>query len=127
MTPIGIGVGIRLSIPRTLREQTRALYTGLLGATLKESQQSDRDYFRFPNGTRIAAFYVEPSDALTPAQLKSGAWIELEVDNLPATLSGLERLGIRPFEYPIDVEHKYVQAPGGQVFRLLEEKPLHKQ
>jgi hypothetical protein len=111
-----IGLNHRLSVARPLKEQTRALYAGVLGATTK-SPRPEVEIFRFANGSAIGVFYLEPSEALTPAQHLNALWLEFEVDDLPGTIAGLAKLGIRPFDY-FDQEHHYFQAPGGQVFRL---------
>jgi len=113
-----IGLNHRLTVPKTLKEQTRALYEGVLGASVK-SPRPDVEIFTFANGSGIGVFYVEPGDALTPAQHLKAIWLEFEVDDEPGAAAGLEKLGKRPFEY-FDKDHKYFQAPGGQVFRLAQ-------
>jgi hypothetical protein len=111
-----IGLNHYLSVADTLRRETRALYEGALGATVK-SLRPDLDMFAFANGSRIGVCYVDPSQALTPAQHLRAVWLEFEVDDEPAVAAHLAKLGLRPFEY-FDDEPKYFQAPGGQVFGL---------
>jgi hypothetical protein len=111
-----IGLNHRLSVLNTLKEQTRALYEGVLGATVK-SPRPDVEIFTFANGSGIGVFYIDPAEALTPMEHMKAIWLEFEVDDESAVAAGLEKLGMRPFEY-FDEEHKYFQAPGGQVFRL---------
>ena len=101
---------------KTLKEQTRALYEGVLAASVK-SPRPDVDIFTFANVSGISIFYVEPDEALTPAHHINAIWLEFEVDDEPAAAVGLENLGMRPIEY-FDEEHQYFQGPGGQVFRL---------
>jgi len=113
-----IGLNHRLSVAKPLKDATRALYEGVLQASVK-SPRPEVDIFTFANGSGIGVFYVDPSEALTPAQHMKAIWLEFEVDDEPATAASLETLAMRPFEY-FDTEHKYFQAPGGQVFRLAQ-------
>ena|SRR5712692_6236989 len=111
-----IGLNHRLSVAKTFQKETRALYQGVLGATV-QSPRPDLEVFTFANGSGIGVYYVDPGEALTPAQHMKAIWLEFEVDDEPAVIAGLEKLGMRAFEY-FDKAHKYFQAPGGQVFRL---------
>jgi hypothetical protein len=111
-----IGLNHRLNVAKPHKDATRALYQGVLGASVT-SPRPDVEIFTFANSSGIGVFYVDPGEALTPAQHMRAIWLEFEVDDEPAAAAGLERLGMRPFEY-FDKEHKYFQAPGGQVFRL---------
>jgi hypothetical protein len=116
MTMAKIGLNHRLSVAKNLKAETRAVYEGVLGATVK-SPRPDVEIFTFSNGSGIGVFYVEPGVALTPAQHMNAIWLEFEVDDDAAAATALGTLGLRPFEY-FDKEHSYFQAPGGQVFRL---------
>jgi uncharacterized protein YndB with AHSA1/START domain len=109
-----IGPNHRLSVAKTLRSQTHALYAGALGATAAPVR-ADVEIFTFGNGAGIGVFYVD--DVLSPAQHQHALWIELVVDDIPQTVARLTELGMRPFDY-FDKAHHYFQAPGGQVFRL---------
>jgi hypothetical protein len=90
----------------------------VLGATV-QSPRPDLEVFTFANGSGIGVFYVDAGEALTPEQHMKAIWLELEVDDEPAAAAGLAKLDMHPFEY-FDKEHKYYQAPGGQVFRLAQ-------
>lgn len=113
-----IGPNHHLSVANTLKQQTRALYEGVLGATVK-SPRPDTEIFRFADGSGIGVSYVDPGDALTPQQHLKAIWLEFEVEDEKATAAKLEALEMLPFEY-FDKAHKYLQAPGGQVFRLAQ-------
>ena len=113
-----IGLNHHLNVANILRQQTRALYEGVLGASVM-SQRPDTEIFKFANGSRIGVSYVEPSQALTPEQHLKAIWLEFEVEDEKVTVAKLETLGMRPFEY-FEKAHKYFQAPGGQVFRLAQ-------
>ena len=101
----------------------RSCFIDDLGATSRDSDQKDRDFFRFPNGARAVIFYVDQDKALARDQAEAGAWLELNVTHVCSSLQSLEQVGIRPFAYPIDTSHLYIQAPNGQVFRLVEAQP----
>jgi hypothetical protein len=116
MTMAKIGLNHRLSVAKDLKAETRAVYEGVLGATVT-SPRPDVEVFTFSDGSGIGVFYVEPTVALTPAEHMNAIWLEFEVDNEVAAAAALGKLGLRPFEY-FDKEHKYFQAPGGQAFRL---------
>jgi hypothetical protein len=103
-----IGLNHHLNVANTLKQQTRALYEGVLGASVR-SPRPDTEIFTFANGSGIGVSYVDPSQALTPEHHLKAIW-----------LAKLEVLGMRPFEY-FDKAHKYFQAPGGQVFRLAQQ------
>ncbi len=114
-----IGLNHRLSVAKTHQEKTRAVYEGVLKATVASvsSPIGALEVFTFANGSGIGVYYVEPADALTPDQHMKAVWLEFEVEDERAAAAALERLGIHPFEY-FDKKHKYFQAPGGQCFRL---------
>jgi len=111
-----IGPNHRLSVARTLKTETRALYQGVFGAAV-DVLKPDLEIFRFANGSNIGVYYVDPAEALTPEQHMNAIWLEFEVDDERAAAASLEKIGMRPFDYA-DKTHLYFQAPGGQVFRL---------
>jgi hypothetical protein len=113
-----IGLARYLRVSRTLKKESRALYEGVLRADVK-SPQPDIDIFTFANRSRIGIFYIDPNDALTVEQQLRSLWIEFDVDDEPATVAGLQKLGLRPFEH-FNNEPKYFQAPGGQVFGIAQ-------
>ena len=84
------------------------------------SPRPEVEIFTFVNGSGIGVFfYVDPDQVLTPEQHLKAIWLEFEVEDENATAAKLEALGMRSFEY-FDRAHKYLQAPGGQVFRLAQ-------
>jgi hypothetical protein len=112
----GIGLNHKANVLKSLRNETRALYEGVFGATVK-SPRPDLEVFTFADGSGIGVFYVDSAETLTQTQMMYALWLEFEVDDPAATSKALVALGMRPFDYP-DTEHEYFQAPGGQVFRL---------
>src|SRR5207244_13298040 len=113
-----IGLNHRLSVASTFKQQTRALYEGVLRATVV-SPRPEVEIFTFSNGSGIGVFYVNPSEALTPEQHLKAIWLEFEVEDEKTAAAEMEGLGMRPFEY-FEKAHKYFQAHGGQVFRLAQ-------
>jgi hypothetical protein len=113
-----IGLNHRLSVANTFKRQTRALYEGVLGATVT-LPRPDVEIFTFANGSGIGVFPVDPGKALTPEQHLRATWLEFEVEDEKTTAAKLEALGMRPFEY-FDKAHEYFRAPGGQVFRIAQ-------
>jgi hypothetical protein len=111
-----IGLNHKVHVATGLRAETRSLYGSTLGATMT-SPAPPIDVFTFADGANIGVFYVEPSEALSPVEMRRALWLEIEVDDPAATSKALAKLGIHPFEY-VDKEHEYFQAPGGQTFRL---------
>jgi hypothetical protein len=113
-----IGLNHRLSVSNMLKHESRALYEGVLDATVT-SPRPEVESFTFANGSGVGVFYVEPSQALTPEQHLKAIWSEFEVEDEKSAAGELEALGMQPIEY-WDKAHKYFQAPGGQVFRLAQ-------
>jgi hypothetical protein len=86
-----IGLNHHLTVAKTLRQQTRTLYEGVLGASVM-SPRAATEIFRFANGSRIGVSYVEPSEALTPEQHLKAIWLEFEVEEEETTAAELEAL-----------------------------------
>ncbi len=78
----------------------------------------------FPDGS---AFSVEVSEAaptdptadVSDATALRGAWIEFRTADLDRVLSRLDAAGVPSFAHPPSL-HRYFMAPGGQVFRILD-------
>lgn len=72
--------------------------------------------FEFSNGAWLSVEFTE--DALDDQQARRGAWLELRTDNAEevqqkALAAGLSRV-VHPY-----TPFFYIQAPGGQVFRIV--------
>jgi hypothetical protein len=94
----------------------RTFYCELLGCTLAK-QSKDVDYIKFHADFFLAVLY---QDAVPSAEaMRQAIWLELRTDE-PATLrKKIIEFGVHVIEMP-DAEHLYFQAPGGQVFRLVQ-------
>ena len=117
----GIGLNHKVHVANGLRSETRALYEGVLGASMK-SPAPNIEIFTFADGANIGVFYVDAKEALSMTDALRGLWLEIEVDDPVATSNALAALGMRPFEYA-DKEHEYFQALGGQPFRVARTRP----
>ena len=113
------GTNMKMTVSQDLREQTRAVFEGVLGCQ-RVSPNDTIDLFAFEDGASIAVDYVESGATLTPEQHRAmGTWIEIEVDDNDKAKTALGACeGLTSFEFV--TEHAYFQLPGGQVFRLKE-------
>lgn len=111
-----LGLNLKLTIDGAERARTRALFTEVLGCTMK-SPRPDFEVYDLADGCHVGCFYVDQREALPPADQKKGPWLEFLVADVAATTAALARLGIEPFPYT-DASHPYFSPPGGPVFRL---------
>jgi hypothetical protein len=76
------------------------------------------DVYLLADGSRVGVSFVEPEQALTPAQHEvAGTWLELVVPDAAAAREAIIGLGHAPLKYQ-DREHSYFRMPGGQVYRI---------
>jgi predicted enzyme related to lactoylglutathione lyase len=112
-----LGTNIRSTAPASARDAVRTFYTDAFGCE-RITPMDDVDIFAFDAGFSIGVYFVADGDALSRQQQRDvGTWIEIRVDDVPATRRKVIAAGGEPFEY-FDKEHEYFHAPGGQVFRL---------
>ena len=119
-----------LTIINSERERTRAFYYGVLGCTLQSHDHGvtsaipeNIDLFHFPNGEVLGVQYVgAEAPALGPAEYRLACWLELKTDDVNGLVQQLKKFGIEEVLDFWDKEHFYFHAPGGQVFRVIEEK-----
>lgn len=75
---------------------------------------------RFPNGASLSIEFGE--DALSEDQGLRGAWFELRSDDAEALQRRALAFGLKKIVHPA-TPFFYIQAPGGQVFRILQNEP----
>lgn len=110
-----LGPHLKIVTHAAHRAALRDALPGALG--LEPLAREERfDAYRLGDGSLGYFFVDDPADALSPADARKGAWIELVVDDLAATRAALSARGLEPF---IDGRHTYVALPGGQVARLV--------
>ncbi len=110
-----LGKNVRITIDRELRAELRAVLEGALGCEVM-SPRPDIDVYRYAGGS-LGAYLVPAADALPAAELRKAPWLELCVEDVASAKKGLEKLGMKPFDYH-DKQHDYYELPGGVVFRL---------
>ena len=110
------GTHLRLTASRELRDTLRDFYRSGLQAA-HSSPMPNLDVFRLPDGFQIGVCFVPDEEALSPEAAEKGAWLEFVVDDAEATADRLVALGARNVQYD-DTSHRYLRAPGGQIFRL---------
>lgn len=77
--------------------------------------------FTFPNGANLSVEFTE--DALSDQQARWGAWLELRTDDAVGLQQKALAFGLERVAHPF-TPFFYVQAPGGQVFRIVENKAV---
>ena len=110
------GTHLRLTASRDERDAVRAFYRAGLRAA-HSSPTPDLDVFRLPDGFQIGVYFVPREQALGPEAAEKAAWLEFVVEDADAAVDELVALGASAVEYE-DTSHRYLRAPGGQIFRL---------
>ena len=110
------GTHLRLTASRDLRDTLRGFYRSGLQAA-HSSPKPDIDVFRLPDGFQIGVCFLPDDQALSQEAAEKGAWLEFVVDDPDAAVDRLVALGATTVEYE-DTSHRYLRAPGGQIFRL---------
>jgi len=103
------------------KEKLLEFFTDLLGLrTLKSSDAAgspeDIYAFEFSNGAWLSVEFAE--DALDDQQARWGAWLELKTDDADGIQQRLLTAGLQRITHPY-TPFFYIQAPGGQVFRIV--------
>jgi hypothetical protein len=112
-----LGSNIRSVAPLSARDRIRSFWIDVFGGK-HVTPREDLDVFTFDDGSCLGVYFVDHEEALTLEQQRAvGTWIELAVDDADAALATLTAKGFDPLPYH-DLDHRYFQAPGGQVFRL---------
>lgn len=105
------------------REPLLAFFTEVLGLQVHEVA---KDYLHSPepmyavtfsNGASLSVEFTE--DALSSEQAERGAWLELQTEDAPSLQQKAQEAGLKRIVHP-KTPFFYIQAPGGQVFRIVE-------
>ncbi|SRR6266700_4148964 len=75
--------------------------------------------FKFSNGASLSVEFTE--DALDDQQAQRGAWLELRTDDAAELQHKVLAAGLQRVIHPY-TPFFYIQAPGGQVFRIISNK-----
>jgi hypothetical protein len=118
---IALSNSVHLYAQPAAREKLLAFFTDILGLQAHVSADAtgfpEPIYaFTFANGASLSVEFT--ADALNEQQAQRGAWLELRTDDATglqqkALAAGLPRI-VHPY-----TPFFYIQAPGGQVFRIV--------
>ena len=105
------------------KEKLLEFFTGILSLEAVESSDAlgspEPIYaFEFSNGAWLSVEFTE--DALDDQQAQRGAWLELRTDDAVGLQQKVLAAGLRRVVHPY-TPFFYVQAPGGQVFRIVQD------
>jgi hypothetical protein len=105
------------------REPLLSFFTEVLGLEVHEVSKaylhSPEPMYAvtFANGASLSVEFTE--DALTASQAERGAWLEMSTDDAASLQRKALSAGLKRVVHP-KTPFFYVQAPGGQVFRIVE-------
>jgi catechol 2,3-dioxygenase-like lactoylglutathione lyase family enzyme len=103
--------------PLAERDRIQGFYRDVLGWTI--TRQSDqKDDFRFGDNFYIAFVYDNQGAALDDTGFRKAMYLELQTDNIHELRQNIVAAGVAVLDVPDP--HLYFQAPGGQVWRLVE-------
>jgi catechol 2,3-dioxygenase-like lactoylglutathione lyase family enzyme len=115
-TFISLGEHSKLVALPADRERIRSFYQEVLGCKL--TVRSERlDNFQLGSTFNIGVIY-DPS-APSASDIYKGIWLELQSDRPEELKAKILHFGIQGIDY-FDKKHFYFQAPGGQVFRIIQ-------
>jgi len=108
------------------KEQLLAFFTSILGLQAVESADAvgspEPIYaFAFSNGASLSVEFTQ--DALSDQQAQRGAWLELRTDDAVGLQQKVQAFGLKRVIHPY-TPFFYIQAPGGQVFRIVSSKAM---
>ena len=108
------------------KEKFLAFFTTILGLEAAESSDAvgspEPIYsFTFSNGASLSVEFIE--DALSDQQAQRGAWLELRTNDAMGLQQKVQDFGLKKVVHPY-TPFFYIQAPGGQVFRIVPNKEM---
>jgi hypothetical protein len=77
--------------------------------------------FKFSNGASLSVEFTE--DALDDQHAQRGTWLELRTDDAVGLQQKAQAFGLKRVVHPY-TPFFYIQAPGGQVFRIVSSKAM---
>jgi hypothetical protein len=118
---IALSNSIHLYARPDAKKKFLEFFTSILGLEAFESSDAvgspEPIYsFKFSNGESLSVEFTE--DALTDQQAQRGAWLELRTDDAVVLQQKVLAAGLPRVVHPY-TPFFYVQAPGGQVFRII--------
>lgn len=121
---IALSNSIHLYARPETREQLLEFFTRILGLEAVESSDAVGSpqpiyAFKFANGASLSVEFT--TDALDDQQAQRGAWLELRTDDAVGLQQKVLAAGLPRLVHPY-TPFFYIQAPGGQVFRIVSDK-----
>ena len=115
MTDITLGGNLKKIDHPTEREQLRTFYRDIFGC--KVTEKAERvDLIKLENSFYIGVGYDK--SAVCKSDRMNSIWLELPIEHPKELKHKILKFGIKELKY-WDMEHFYLQASGGQIFRLL--------
>jgi hypothetical protein len=123
---IALSNSIHLYARPDTKEQLLEFFTSMLGLQAVESSDAvgspEPIYaFAFSNGASLSVEFTE--DALSDQLAQRGAWLELRTDDAVGLQQKVQAFGLPRVVHPY-TPFSYIQAPGGQVFRIVSSKEM---
>ena len=123
---IALSNSVHLYARPDAKKKFLAFFTGVLGLEAAQSADavgsSEPIYgFKFSNGASLSVEFTE--DALDDRQAQRGAWLELQTDDAAGLQQKALDFGLPRVVHPY-TPFFYIQAPGGQVFRIVSSKAM---
>jgi len=121
---IALSNAIHLYARPDTKGQFLEFFTRILGLQAVESADAvgspEPIYtFTFSNGASLSVEFTQ--DALSDQQAQRGAWLELRTDDAVELQQKVQAFGLKRVVHPY-TPFSYIQAPGGQVFRIVSSK-----
>ncbi len=130
MTKVIFGNHSAVRVPRTERDSIRKFYCYVLDCKLTR-EFNDKDDIQIGDNFYIAFLYGDgngqgadkgvnysPESTLSKDDFLKSIFLELKTDNVNEMRQRIVSYGVKVLNVPDP--HLYFQAPGGQVFRLVE-------
>ncbi len=123
---IALSNSIHLYARSDTKEKFLEFFTNVLGLEAHESSDATGSLepiyaFKFSNGASLSVEFTP--DALDDQQAQRGAWLELRAHDAPRLQQKVQAFGLKRVVHPY-TPFFYVQAPGGQVFRIVSSKEM---
>jgi len=123
---IALSNSIHLYVRPDSKEQFLEFFTRILGLEAVASSDAlgspEPIYaFEFSNGAGLSVEFTE--DALSDQQARRGAWLELRTDDAVGLQQKVQAFGLPRVIHPY-TPFFYIQAPGGQVFRIVSSNDM---
>src|ERR1700730_16424599 len=123
---IALSNSIHLYARPGTKEKFLEFFTSILGLEAVESSDAvgspEPIYaFKFSNGASLSVEFTE--DALSDQQAQRGAWLELRTNDAVGLQQEVQAFGLKRVVHPY-APFFYVQAPGGQVFRIVSSNDM---